>query len=154
MPGASGEPGIFHLGWRANGDSLDVALAVNRLLRAGVRAWWVPSPGPHADAGDYLVELTRAHQAALTHQNLALARWPAEIPADARALARPVVRLLAGSASKFPYFAHYALCLLRLGIDYLPCDGAAVARDALDDANPAGRDRCDAPRCRGAAASR
>jgi hypothetical protein len=135
MSGASGEPGVFHLGWRANGDSFDVALAVNRLLRAGARAWWISSPGPHADAGDYLVELTRAHQAALARQNIALAQRPGEIPADAIALAPPAVRLFAGSASKFPYFAYYALCLLRLGIDYLPCDGAALARDALDDAN-------------------
>ena len=71
MPGASGEPGIFHLGWRANGDSFDVVLAVNRLLCAGVRAWWVASPDVHADAGDYLVEFTRAHQAALARQNIA-----------------------------------------------------------------------------------
>jgi hypothetical protein len=46
-----------------------------------------------------------------------------------------VVRLFAGTASQFPYFAYYALCLLRLGIDYVPCDGAALARGALDDAN-------------------
>jgi hypothetical protein len=45
------------------------------------------------------------------------------------------VRLFAGTASKFPYFAYYALCLLRLGIDYVACDGGAIAAGALDDAN-------------------
>ena len=46
------QPQIFHLGWRANGDSLDVALALNRLIAAGVRAWRISTSGPAAEAGD------------------------------------------------------------------------------------------------------
>jgi len=135
MPGSKGEPGIFHLGWRANGDGFDVALAVNRLLSVGARAWWLQAPRSRADAGDYLLELTPSQQTALTRQRVAITPWPGSIPADASALSRPAVRLFAGTASKFPYFAYYALCLLRLGIDYVPCDGAALARGTLDDAN-------------------
>ncbi len=130
-----GSPGLFHLGWRANGDGFDVALAVNRLLSAGARAWWLGTSRDCADAGDYLVELTRSQQVALGRKRIAIAAWRADIPRDARALSRPAVRLFAGTASKFPYFAYYALCLLRLGIDYEPCDGASLARGALDDAN-------------------
>ena len=39
MPPARGGAQLYHLGWRANGDSFDVALAVNRLLAAGSHAW-------------------------------------------------------------------------------------------------------------------
>ena len=48
---------IFHLGWRQNGDGLDVALAVNRLLSAGARVWRMAAPQSPAGAGDYLLEL-------------------------------------------------------------------------------------------------
>jgi hypothetical protein len=135
MPEASDQPGIFHLGWRANGDGFDVALTVNRLLATGARAWWLHAARAGADAGDYLVELTHARQAALARRRIALTPWAASIPDDASALSRPAVLLFAGTASKFPYFAYYALCLLRLGIDYRPVDGAALADGALDDAN-------------------
>ena len=53
----------------------------------------------------------------------------------AQALTAPVTCLFAGRASAFPYYAYYALCLLRLGVDYLPCDGGALAGGALADAN-------------------
>ena len=43
--------------------------------------------------------------------------------------------LFAGTASRFPYFAYYSLCLLRLGVAYMPCDGASLRGGALDDAN-------------------
>ena len=39
MPAARGGAKLYHVGWRANGDSFDVALAVNRALAAGARAW-------------------------------------------------------------------------------------------------------------------
>jgi hypothetical protein len=135
MPASDGRVEVFHLGWRANGDGLDVGLAVNRLLAAGMRAWRISEPRPPADAGDYLVELKPRHQDALARFSLDAALWQAEIPADAQALTSPATCLFAGTASKFPYFAYYALCLLRLGIDYLPCDGAALAQGPLDDAN-------------------
>jgi hypothetical protein len=135
MPKSDGRVEVFYLGWRANGDGLDVGLAVNRLLAAGMRAWRISEPRPPADAGDYLVELKPQHQDALSRASVATAPWRAGIPPDAQALTPPATCLFAGSASKFPYFAYYALCLLRLGIDYLPCGGAALAQGALDHAN-------------------
>ena len=135
MSEASGPREIVHLGWRANGDGFDTALAVNRLLAAGARAWWLQARRGEADAGDYLLELTAKQRAGLVRLGVSIAPWRAEIPSDAPALSRPSVRLLAGTASKFPYFAYYALCLLRLGIDYVPCDGASLARGTLADAN-------------------
>ncbi|MGE5169347.1 MAG: hypothetical protein ACM3JC_03130 [Rudaea sp.] len=135
MPEASDQPGIVLLGWRANGDGFDVALAVHRALASGARAWWMQGAGGPADAGDYLLELSAPQRAALARLGLAIGAWRGDVPADARQLARPAVRLFAGRASQFPYFAYYALCLLRLGIDYVPCDGSALAHGALDDAN-------------------
>ncbi|HEX6794864.1 MAG TPA: hypothetical protein VF304_13525, partial [Casimicrobiaceae bacterium] len=123
------------MGWRANGDSFDVALAVNRLLAGGGRAWQVARNGEGGDAGDYVVEASPAQFDALAHFGVTLEPLLAGVPDEAVPLARPVVRLFAGTASKYPYFAYYALCLLRLGIDYVACDGASLARDALDDAN-------------------
>jgi hypothetical protein len=135
MGEASGPAEIVHLGWRANGDGFDTALAVNRLLAAGARAWWLQARRDGADAGDYLVEVTRAQRAALGRLGIAIVAWHAPIPSDASAISCPSVRLFAGSASKFPYFAYYALCLLRLGIDYVACDGASLAHGTLDGAN-------------------
>src|SRR5215472_17578181 len=135
MPEASGQAEIVHLGWRANGDGFDVALAVNRLLSCGARAWWIQGSHDGVDAGDYLVEVTHAQQRGLARVGVSIAPWHADLPSDARLLSRPVVRLFAGTASKFPYFAYYALCLLRLGIDYVACDGALLAHGALADAN-------------------
>jgi hypothetical protein len=134
MP-ASGRVDLVHLGWRENADGLDVALVVNRLLAADVRAWRLSERQPSAEAGDYLVELAPPLQHALASLGVATAPWRTGIPPQAQALARPSVRLFAGTASKFPYFAYYALCLLRLGIDYVACDGAGIAAGALDDAN-------------------
>ncbi len=57
------------------------------------------------------------------------------MPAEAQALARPATCLFAGTASKFPYYAYYTLALMRLGLDYVPCDGNALAQGALDRAN-------------------
>lgn len=135
MPEASGPPEIVHLGWQANGDGFDTALAVNRLLAAGARAWWLERPHGTVEAGDYLVEVAPAQGSALARLGVAIAPWREDVPPDASALTRPAVRLFAGTASKFPYFAYYALCLLRLGVDYVPCDGAALARGTLDRAN-------------------
>jgi hypothetical protein len=135
MPEGSGARAIVHLGWRANGDGFDTALAVNRLLAAGARAWWLQARRDTADAGDYLVEGSDEQAAALGQLGIAVAAWRSTVPDDATALARPQVRLFAGTASKFPYYAYYALALLRLGIDYVPCDGQALAHGALDDAN-------------------
>lgn len=130
-----GATAICRVGWRDNRDGLDVALAVNRLLSAGARAWWLTTPHEAADAGDYLVELTSRQQRALASIGVATTAWRGDIPAGARILTAPTACLFAGTASKFPYFAYYAVALLRLGIDYMPCDGRALASGVLDDAN-------------------
>lgn len=135
MPASGSARRIVHIGWRANGDGFDVALAVNRLLASGARVWWLARKDDAADAGDYLAEVTPAQHQALGRVGVTLGAWDAGVPGDAASIARPVVRLLAGTASKYPYFAYYALCLLRLGIDYVPCDGASLAKDALAGAN-------------------
>ena len=135
MPEASGPKEIVHLGWRANGDGFDTALAVNRLLAADARAWWLQSQHSSADGGDYVVELAPGQRSGLARLGVSVAPWRGAIPENAVPLSCPAVRLFAGTASKFPYFAYYALCLLRLGIDYKPCDGRALAHGTLDDAN-------------------
>lgn len=126
---------LGHLGWGGNRDGLDVALAVHRLLRHGASAWWLTVPHAGAEAGDYVVELTARQRDALARFDIRVDAWRGPMPADARPLAMPEVCLLAGTASRFPYYAYYALALLRLGIDYMPCDGAALADGALDRAN-------------------
>lgn len=135
MPASGTARRIARIGWRANGDSFDVALAVNRLLVAGARAWSLARNGEDADAGDYLVEASPAQFDALAHLGVNLESLHAGVPDEAVPIARPVVRLFAGTASKYPYFGYYALCLLRLGIDYVGCDGASLAHGTLDDAN-------------------
>jgi hypothetical protein len=135
MARIDGATAICRVGWRDNRDGLDVALAVNRLLSAGAGAWWLTTAHEAVDAGDYLVELSSRQQRALASLGVATSPWHGDVPGDARALAAPVACLFAGNASKFPYFAYYAVAVLRLGIDYLPCDGPALAAGALDDAN-------------------
>lgn len=135
MPASDSARRLARLGWRANGDGFDVALAANRLLAAGARAWWLDAKREALDAGDYLVEVSAGQRDALSRMGVALHSWDAGIPDAALPLSRPDIRLFAGTASKYPYFAYYALCLLRLGIDYVACDGASLARGTLDDAN-------------------
>ncbi len=135
MQGAHGEVKPYHLGWRANGDSLDVALAVNRALAADARAWRLRADVDQADAGDYIVELTAKQHAAVAGLGLESAVWDHRLPAEAQLLSAPAVLLFAGTASRFPYYAYYALCLLRLGVAYTPCDGATLSAGALDHAN-------------------
>src|SRR5215831_8217830 len=104
MPEASGPKEIVHLGWRANGDGFDTALAVNRLLAVGARTWWLQSRHGDADAGDYVVELAPGQSAELARLGVSVAPWRGAIAEDAAPLSRPIVRLFAGTASKFPYF--------------------------------------------------
>lgn len=135
MPVAHGEVKPHHLGWRANGDSFDVALAVNRVLAAGGRAWRLGAGENQGDAGDYVVELTATQQAAVAGLGLKSAPWAQQLPGEARRLNPAAALLFAGTASRFPYYAYYALCLLRLGVAYTPCDGASLSAGALDCAN-------------------
>ena len=135
MPVARGDAKPYHLSWRANGDSFDVALAVNRVLAAGGHAWRLGAVSNQLDAGDYLVELTASQRAAISGLGLKSASWEAAVPHEAQALNAAAPLLFAGTASRFPYYAYYALCLLRLGIVYTPCDGATLSHGALNDAN-------------------
>ncbi len=135
MPHAHGGAKLYHLGWRTNGDSFDVALAVNRILAAGGHAWRLRSTSNQIDAGDYLIELTASQRAAVAGLGLKSTPWEAAIPREAQALNAAIPLLFAGTESRFPYYAYYALCLLRLGVDYRPCDGATLSHGALDHAN-------------------
>lgn len=135
MPAGSGAAKLCHLSWRANGDNLDVALAVNRTLAAGARAWRLRTREGPFDAGDYLLELTARGQGGIGRLGLKTVPWEGRVPGAAQPLNVAAALLFAGTASRFPYFAYYALCLLRLGIAYTPCDGAALAGGALDCAN-------------------
>ncbi len=131
--GGDGTP--HHLSWRANGDSFDVALAVNRLLATGVRAWHLCSAAGEVDAGDYLLDLDASRCGAIAGLGLKVTPWAGSPPSGARALSAAKPLLFAGTASRFPYYAYYALCLLRLGLAYTPCDGETLSKGALDDAN-------------------
>jgi len=135
MPAARGGAGLHQLGWRANGDNFDVALAVNRVLAAGGRAWRMRASEAPLDAGDYLLLLTAPQHAAIARLGLETAAWAGTLPAAAQPLNAPAALLFAGTASRFPYFAYYSLCLLRLGVAYTPCDGASLSRGALAHAN-------------------
>lgn len=135
MPAENGDGGPCLLGWRANGDNFDVALAVNRVLASGGRAWRMRADAAQVDAGDYLLELTARQRAALARLGLKVVLWEGPLPGDAQPLTAPAALLFAGTASRFPYYAYYSLCLLRLGVAYTPCDGASLASGALDRAN-------------------
>lgn len=125
----------YHLSWRRNGDSLDVGLAVNRWLASGGAAWWCPRGTRGVEEGDYLLEGPAALGPRLAAMGLVAAERPGGIPRGARRLPPPRVRLLAGQASAYPYFAYYALCLLRLGVDYGPVGGPEIAAGALEGAD-------------------
>lgn len=135
MPADGGTPAPFHLGWRRNGDRFDVALAVNRLRARGARAWRVAADRDASEVGDYIVELEPGQRRQVEALGLRIEPWTGPLPPDAAQLAAPVAVLFAGTASRYPYYAYYALTLLRLGVAYVPVDGAALAGDALDHAN-------------------
>jgi len=135
MTAVPGGTSLCHVGWRDNRDALDVALAVNRLLAHGEPAWWLMSAGADHEAGDYLVALTPARERALGDFGIRTTRWRAGIPAHAHSLTPAATCLFAGTASKFPYFAYYALALLRVGLDYVPCSGHELANGILNAAN-------------------
>ncbi|HSB68114.1 MAG TPA: hypothetical protein VLT62_02095 [Candidatus Methylomirabilis sp.] len=125
----------LHLSWRRNGDGYDVPLAVNRLLAHGHPVWWCLRPSGTAEAGDYLVEGPSSLVDRLSALGLSAAAWTGLLPRGARPLETPRICLLAGTASAYPYFAYYTLCLTRLGLSYHPVGGAGIAQGALLDAN-------------------
>ena len=83
MPAGNGAAKLWHLSWRANGDNLDVALAVNRALAVGARAWRLRAREVPFDAGDYLLELTARGQAAIGRLGLKTVPWEGRVPGGA-----------------------------------------------------------------------
>lgn len=134
---ASGEAPVapYLIGWRRNGDGLDVALAVNRLRARAVPVHRLSEDQGDAEAGDYIVDLGPADRRRLAGLGLRLSPWSDPKPQGCDALASPVAVLFAGTASRYPYYAYYALTLLRLGVSYVPVDGAALAGSVLEHAN-------------------
>ncbi len=128
-------PVRLHLSWRRNGDSLDIALAVNSLLAHNHPAWWCLKPSGAVEPGDYLVEGPPDLPARLAALGLSAVPWPGRLPQGAQPLERPRVSLLAGRASAYPSFAYFALCLARLGLSYDPVGGPEIVRGAMRAAN-------------------
>ncbi|MBM3596828.1 MAG: hypothetical protein FJX35_01340 [Alphaproteobacteria bacterium] len=127
---------MWHLSWRANGDSFDVGLLANRALARGHRVVWLEKPDGAAEAGDYLIDAGAADLArAAGTLGVTVSRWTGREPAGALALARPSLALFTGEASGYPYFAYYSLSLARLGFAYSPADGKDLAKGTLDSAN-------------------
>ncbi len=125
----------LHLSWQQNGDGLDLGLAANRLLLSGRAVWWCQESRRTVEAGDYIVEGEANLAERLATLGIAASLWRGPVPRSATPLAAPRVSLLAGSSSAYPYFAYYALCLIRLGVGYQPVDGRAIAAGALDGSN-------------------
>jgi hypothetical protein len=123
------------LSWRANNDRFDVALAVNRLLAAGAEAWWLTAPAAPAEAGDYVLDGSPAMLESVRPLDLVLSPFAGELPTAAKRLTAPAIALFTGDATGYPYWGYYALCLLRLGLPYIPVDGRAIATGVLDAAN-------------------
>jgi hypothetical protein len=122
---------LLHLGWRRNLDSLDLALAANRLAARGARLWWLAYSGVAHEPGDYLVETTEAASVRLGEFGIVATPWNGAIPDGAIPIAYPRIALLAGAAAAYPDFAYYAMALARLGFDFELVDGAAIADGAL-----------------------
>ena len=125
----------LHLSWRRNGDNLDVALTVNRLLAHNHPVWWCLKASGTAEAGDYLLEGSSSLAERLKALGLSTTRWSSRPPRGARRLEPPRVSLLAGQASAYPYFAYYAMCLTRLGLSYDPVGGPEITRGRLHGVN-------------------
>jgi len=122
---------LFHLAWRSNLDSYDVALAVNRLAARGTRLWWLGAAGAGHEAGDYLCDVDANGAERLYQFGLAAVPWRGPAPDGAVALAAPRIALFCGSARPAPGALFYAAALARLGFDVAPVDGAAIAAGVL-----------------------
>jgi hypothetical protein len=126
---------LYHLGWNENGDRLDVAVALNRMLAAGTTCHRLPKCAGHAEAGDYLVDIVPAVAEEFARHGLALRPWTEVVPPDALRL-RPVkIAMLAGKASAYPYYGYYALALSRLGYAFRSVSGPDIANGALEGEN-------------------
>lgn len=122
---------LLHLAWRRNLDGFDLALAANRLAARGVPLWWLGGSGPHHEPGDYLCDLTLDLTERLVGFGIVVEPWSEPLPDDAVAIAHPRIALFVGAASRYPFFAYYAMALARLGFDFEPVGVAAIADGAL-----------------------
>ncbi len=122
---------LLHLAWRRNLDGFDLAVAANRLASRGAHLWWLGASGPAHEPGDYLCELDPEAAERLAGFGIEAKTWDGKLPDDAVAIAHPRIALFAGSAASYPFFAYYAMALARLGFDFEPVDGAAIASGAL-----------------------
>jgi hypothetical protein len=122
---------LFHLAWRRNLDSFDLALAANRIAARGAPLWWLGAAGPTHEPGDYLCEVDHPTADRVARFGITATAWEGELPDEAVAIAYPRIALLAGAAAAYPNFAYYAMALARLGFDFELVDGAAIADGAL-----------------------
>jgi hypothetical protein len=132
---APGQPRTYRLGWYDNGDRLDLAVVVNRLVACGRAVSRLDENAAGAEAGDYLAALPDALAQALRSHGFKLIAWEAAEPAASRPVAPVGLAVLSGRASAYPYYGYYALTLARLGLSYRPVSGGDIAQGALDGEN-------------------
>lgn len=126
---------LHRISWRVNGDGLDVALAANRMTAFGYPVWWSDQAQAGFGPGDYAVDCPGTVTQKLADAGIVIEPVPGERPENLRRLMPIRAALLAGDVSAYPYFAFYALSLLRLGIPYVPVGGDEIACGALDQCN-------------------
>jgi hypothetical protein len=126
---------LYHISWYQNGDRLDVAAAVNRLVAADVPSFRLLAAVEGAEAGDYLVELSPTLAEALRYLGIRMAKWTTERPASMEPLVPVSAVVLAGHASAYPYYGYYALALTRLGYSFRSVSGGEIAAEALAGEN-------------------
>jgi hypothetical protein len=127
---------MFQLSWYLNHDRLDVAVAANRLVAAGVPVWRCHAAVPGIEAGDYLFDGSAALAAALGARGIqATPRSDPALPPGSEPVRPAAVAVLAGEASAYPYYGYYALALARLGYAFVAVSGGEIAGGALDREN-------------------
>ncbi len=126
---------MHRLSWSLNGDSLDVAVAANRLAAAGCDVWRCLEPCGPLEAGDYLAELDGKLAARLHAAGVSVEVWDQPRPSNAEVVRPARVAVLGGKASAYPYYGYYAFALARLGYAYVHVDGADIAAGAIEREN-------------------
>ena len=122
---------LLHLAWRRNLDGFDLAVAANRLAARGAPLWWLGGSGPLHEPGDYLCDVTSDQAERLGGFSIIAEPWNEPLPDDAVAIAYPRIALFVGTATRYPFFAYYAMALARLGFDFEPLGVAAIAAGGL-----------------------
>ncbi len=125
----------YRLGWYDNGDRLDMAVVVNRLVACGHDVRRLDDAAGGGEAGDYLAMLPETLAQALSSHGCRLTPFEDSGPLAARRVAPVGLAVLSGQASAYPYYGYYALTLARLGLSYRPVSGGEIAQGALDGEN-------------------